>query len=131
MFVFFDYVFYRITDSRYYQFVDPNDTWIWGWGVLSTCESINVCSAIMFLFSIVNRIVSSPVIVVLSIFIPIFIANLFRYNGKKYKILKEKHSNDSNRIIKGIGVLCYVIGSMMLFALACIVQGLVFKNVNR
>lgn len=130
MLVFFDYVFYRITDSRYYQFVDSKDTWVWGWGLLSTCESINVCSVIMFILSMFNQIVPSPEILVLCIFLPIFIANLFRYNEKKYTMLKKKYVDCSDRKIKGIGVVSYIIGSMILFAIACILQAHVFKNLN-
>lgn len=130
MLTFFDYVFYRITDSKYYQFVDPKDTWVWGWGLLSTCECLNVCSVIMFIFSMFSKTIPSPKILVLIIFLPIFITNLFRYNEERYMMLKGKHIGDSNRKIKGICVVSYIIGSIILFAMACIAQAYIFKNLN-
>ena len=110
MLAFFDYVFYRITDSRYYQFVDPIDTWIWGWGVLSTCEYFNVCSII----------ISIVLLFKLNIDInAIYLINLTRYSEKKYKKLKEKYTIEHGRKLKGMAVFFYITGSVILFIMVC------------
>ena len=89
MIAFFDYIFYRIADSKYYQFVDPKDAWIWGWGLLSTCEYLNACSVIMGLIVLLKINITVNTVLILCIALPIYLINLLKYNEKKYKMLKK------------------------------------------
>lgn len=116
---FFDYVFYRITASRYYQIADPIDTWIWGWGVLSTCEYFNVCSIIIGVVLLFKLNFHINAILIICTALPIYLINLTRYNEKKYQKLKVRHTNEQGRKLKGMAVFFYITGSIILFIMLC------------
>lgn len=119
MIAFFDYIFYRIADSKYYQFVDPKDAWIWGWGLLSTCEYLNACSVIMGLIVLLKINITVNTVLILCIALPIYLINLLKYNEKKYKMLKKIYKVEPKRKIKGIAVFSYIIGSIALYIVVC------------
>jgi len=116
---FFDYVFYRITDSRYYQIVDPIDTWIWGWGVLSTCEYFNICSIIISSVLLFKLNININAILIICTALPIYLINLTRYNEKKYKKLKNRYTIEHGRKLKGMAVFFYITGSIIFFIMLC------------
>ena len=115
MLKFFDYCFYRITYSKYYQRVDKKDPYIWAWGGISLSQTCNVLTFIT-LYHIIKGIEYDFVIVGISIYVTIYFLNIFLFLPiKKYKEMGKWEKNEKYRTLKGWGVFLYILLSMLVF----------------
>ena len=118
---FFDYVFYRIATTKYYQKVDPKTPYIWAFGCVSFFQLGNILT-IVDIYQIFTKVRFDNASLVWSISIPLSIINVFFITTeKKYKWMVEHYKNEKNKIIKGWGVFLYMIGSVLAFAVTRII----------
>ena len=114
---FFYYIFYRIIDSRYYQKVEKKDAWIFGMGITTSCQAMNLNALLISLFG-ENKNEQLSIKEWLFIFTGLFVINLFLLTNKKYLALKERWKDETHRTLKGWGVVLYTVGSLALFIFA-------------
>jgi hypothetical protein len=112
---FFDYVFYRLATTRYYQKVDPKTPYIWAFGLLSFFQLCNILT-IVNIYQIFTHVIFDIKVLVWSIAIPLSIINIFFVTTKKkYEWAVEHYKNEKNKKIKGWGIFLYMFVSFVLF----------------
>lgn len=114
MITFFDYCFYRIATTRYFQKVDPKMPWIWAFGWVSFCQTGNVLTLID-VYQIFTNSTYNYESWIWPIAIFISIINMFLLTEKKYNRLVEHYKEEKNKKIKGWGVFLYVLGSLFIY----------------
>jgi len=112
---FFDYCFYRITYSKYYQRVDKKDPYIWAWGWISLCQTFNVLSIIIIYYLIIDTKFNFK-LVCIPIYLTIYFLNIYCFLPiKKYKEMGKLEKNEKYRKLKGWGVILYILLSFAIF----------------
>lgn len=112
----FDYIFYRIATSKFYQKLDSKTPYIWAFGALSFCQLCNVLTIIGIFQTIHGKNILSIPNLSMKIGIPLGVFNmLFVTTEKKYRWLIEKYKNEENRTLKGWFVISYVTISILTF----------------
>ena len=122
---YFDYVFYKIATSKFYQKVDPKMPYIWAFGVLQFCQLCNILTlvGIYDIFTGVN-LASEPKTFVWKIAFPLSVFNVFFVmTEKKYKWLIERYKNEAHKKLKGWLVILYIVGTLVF----AIVMGIFFS----
>lgn len=129
MLKFFDYLFYRATNSKWYQTVAPKDTFAWGLGFTAICELFNIGLFLNIYGIIYKRIFSE--IELLIIGTPILIFNIFRLTEKRYLFLREKYKDDPHRKKKGWFLVLYIVLTYLLYFISLFLYHKVTtKNLN-
>jgi len=115
MLKFFEYCFYRIAYSKYYQRVDKKEPYIWAWNGISFSQTCNVLTFIT-LYHIIKGIEYDFVIVGISIYVTIYFLNIFVFLPiRKYKEMGKWKKDEKYRTLKGWGVFLYILLSMLVF----------------
>ena len=100
----------------------------WGFGVLATTLGFYALMITTFILHLFNcKLNREIIIIVLVPFILIDGIFSFFYDNKKkkdkYEKLEKRYSNDCNRIIKGLIVFLFVIGSLLSYIAALLICG--------
>ncbi|MDR1198829.1 MAG: hypothetical protein LBK94_07445 [Prevotellaceae bacterium] len=115
MIKFFDYCFYRIATTKYFQKVDPKTPYIWAFGWTQFCELLNILTFINIYHLFDNSRYDYEIVPIL-ICIPLSIINVFiLLTKKKYNKSIAYYKDEKHKKLKGWGIFLYVIGSMLAF----------------
>jgi hypothetical protein len=108
---FFNYCFYRISSA--YKFIDGTGFYIYGNGVVSSCQAFNTISLISVLLTFFEYKLSKEIIISTIAFY--FILNLFLNTKNKFNLLSERWKEEKHKTLKGWLVFAYVVASLVLF----------------
>lgn len=114
---FYDYVFYRVASSRFYQKVAPRTFCQGGFGVTTIAEVLNFITIISIICTIFDFEFTRGM-AKYWVNIPIIIFNCFRFTEERYKVLNEQFKDEPNKKIKKYLLLLYLFISWFLFFFA-------------
>lgn len=115
MFRFWEYCFYRVADTKLIkELVSEVFSSVTSCGYISLFQIMNLCTIL--------NLISMPrflfwTITVLADFIILFY-NFQIMNDNKYEELKAKHKDEPHRVLKGFGVIMYMLISFILVILS-------------
>ena len=121
---FFDYLYYRIATSKYYQKTAQQYAYIYAYGIVSLLEGFNILIVIKLFTFFLNIEIRTPLILVFCC-IPLVIINMCRYNEKKLAQLKEIYKEERNRKKNGYIIIIYSVVTVALFF-----RVVVFSNIT-
>lgn len=120
---FFDYLYYRIATSSYYQKTAHQYAYIYAYGLVSLLEGFNILTIIK-LFSIFLNIEIKTTVILIFCCIPLVIINTCRLNERRLAQLKETYKEETSRRKNGYIIIIYLLVTVVLFF--CV---LVFSNI--
>ena len=110
----FDYLYYRIATSAYYQKTAHQYAYIYAYGLVSLLEGFNILTVIKLITFILN-IEIRTIFILIFCCIPLVTINMFRFNETKLAQLKETYKGERNRRKKGYIIIIYSLVTVALF----------------
>lgn len=110
----FDYLYYRIATSGYYQKTTHQYAYIYAYGLVSLLEGFNILTVIKLLTFILNIEIRTTFILLFCC-IPLVLFNMCRLNEKKLAQLKETYKEERNRRRNGYIIVLYSLITVVLF----------------